>query len=155
MKKELVMSQFTSLIKVASQSFFTILLTLFLLTGNYSVSAQNATLTSGAYIISMGIVPQTQSNALKPYGLVYDLLKNYNVPVKWVISQTKVKDGADFTYNGVQYKGGTFIIPSEYRTATVNARISTFAVSGTTTTSSLTVNVTHTLTSAPKWTLDY
>ncbi len=154
MKKELVMSQFTSLIKVASQSFFTILLILFLLTGNYSVSAQNETLATGAYIINMGIVPQTQSNALKPYGLVYDLLKNYNVPIKWVISQTKVKDGADFTYNGVEYKGGTFIIPAEARNATVNSRITFFGVTGTTTTSPLTVNVTYTLKHAPSWTLD-
>ncbi len=117
--------------------------------------AQTETLSTGSYIINMGVVPQTQSNALKPYGLVYDLLKNYNVQVKWVISQSKVKDGADFTYNGVQYKGGTFIIPAQYRNAAVNNRISFFGVTGTTTTSPLTVNVTHTLTTAPKWTLDF
>lgn len=117
--------------------------------------AQNETLSTGSYIINMGVVPQTQSNALKPYGLMYDLLKNYNVQVKWVISQTKGKDGADFTYNGIQYKGGTFIIPAQYRTTAVNNRITFFGVTGTTTTSPLTVNVTHTLTIAPKWTLDF
>lgn len=117
--------------------------------------AQPETLSTGSYIINMGVVPQTQSNALKPYGLVYDLLKNHNVQVKWVISQSKLKDGADFTYNGAEYKGGTFIIPAQYRTAAVNNRINFFGVTGITTTSPLTVNVTYTLTTAPKWTLDF
>jgi hypothetical protein len=125
-----------------------------LLLSSLHVSAQNETLSTGSYIINMGVVPQTRANALKPYGLVYDLLKTYHVPVKWVISQTKIKDGADFTYNSVDYKGGTFIIPAEYMTATVNSRISFFGVTGTTTTSPLTVNVTYTLSSAPRWTLD-
>ncbi len=131
------------------------ILVLLLSTTTLSTSAQTETLGTGAYIINMGVVPQTRNNALKPYGLVYDLLKNYNVQIKWVINQTKVKDGADFTYNGVQYKGGTFIIPAQYRTAAVNSRISFFGVTGSTTTSALTVNVTYTLTTAPKWTLDF
>jgi hypothetical protein len=63
-----------------------------------SFSAQNETLGTGSYIINMGVVPQTRTNALKPYGLVYDLLNTYHVPVKWGISQTKIKD-ADFAYN--------------------------------------------------------
>ena len=130
-----------------------IILGIFFFTG-LSLIAQTETLNTGAYIVNMGVVPQTQSNALKPYGLVYDLLKNHNVSVKWVISQTKIKDGADFTYNGVQYKGGTFIIPAEQRTAAVNARIAFFGVTGSTTTTPLTVNVTYTLKSAPTWTLD-
>lgn len=112
------------------------------------------TLSSGSYIINMGVVPQTTANGLKPYGLIYDLLKNDQVPVKWVISQTKVKDGVDFVYNGVSYKGGTFIIPAEYRTASVNAKIVSYGVTGTTTTSALSVDVTMTLNSAPRWTLD-
>ena len=119
-----------------------------------SAVAQTETLSSGAYVINMGVVPQTPLNGLKPYGLVYDLLKNYNVPIKWVISSTKVKDGADFNYNGVDYKGGTFIIPSEFRNATVNGRIAFFGVTGITTITPLTVNVTYTLLSAPSWTLD-
>jgi hypothetical protein len=74
-----------------------------------------------------------------------------------VISQTKVKDGVDFTYNAVQYKGGTFIIPAEYRSAAVNGRITYWTgqgVVGATTTSPLTVDVSYTLTSFPRWTLD-
>jgi hypothetical protein len=84
-------------------------------------------------------------------------MRNYNVPIKWVISQTKLKDGTDFIYNGVAYKGGTLIIPAEFRSAAVNARITFWTglgVAGATTTSPLTVNVTQTLTAIPKWTLD-
>jgi hypothetical protein len=117
-------------------------------------SYAQTTFTSGSYIINMGITPQTANNGLKPYGLIYDLIKNNNVPIYWVISPTKVKDGADFTYNGVQYKGGTFIIPAESRSAAVNSKITSYAVSGVTTTSALTVNITRTLTAVPRWTLD-
>lgn len=135
--------------------FLSILLTALVFTmGGQMATAQTETLSTGSYIINMGITPQTQTNALKPYGLMYDLLKNNNVPIKWVISQTKVKDGADFTYNGVQYKGGTFIIPAVFRSAAVNAKMTSYGVSGTTTTSPLTVDVTYTLTAAPNWTLD-
>ena len=105
----------------------------------------------------MGITPQTVGNGLKPYGLVYDLLKNYQVPVKWVIDQSKVKDGADFTHNGITYRGGPFIIPAEYRTAAVNARITFWqgqGVVGATTIAPITVPVYATLFFAPQWTLD-
>jgi len=108
----------------------------------------------GSFIINMGIVPQTVNNGLKPYGLVYDLIKNNKVPVKWVISNTKAKDGNDFTYNGIQFKGGTFIIPAEYRDASVNAKILSYGVTGTTTISALTVTVNYSLTAVPSWTLD-
>ncbi len=143
---------FTSTLLKGVRHTFVLALSLFLFVKN--ASAQTETLSTGSYIINMGVVPQTEANALKPYGLVYDLLKNYNVRIKWVISQTKLKDGTDFTYNGVDYKGGTFIIPAEYRTAAVNARITFFGVTGATTTSPLTVDVTHTLKYAPIWTLD-
>ena len=60
----------------------------------------------------MGVVPQTVGYGLKPNGLIYDLLKNYKVPVSWVNSPTKSQDGIDFTYNGTAYKCGTFIYKS-------------------------------------------
>lgn len=133
-------------------------LCIFFLIISYQATAQNETLSTGSFIINMGATnPNTIANGLKPYGLIYDLIRNYKVPVKWVISQTKLKDGTDFTYNGVQYKGGTFIIPAEFRTAAVNSRISfwqTQGVVGITTTSSLTVNITYTLTTFPRWTFD-
>lgn len=125
---------------------------------HFSVKAQTETLSTGSFIINMGATnPNTIANGIKPYGMVYDLVRNYNVPVKWVISQTKVKDGVDFTYNAVQYKGGTFIIPAEFRSPVVNARITYWTgqgVVGVTTTSALTVDVTLNITAAPRWTLD-
>jgi hypothetical protein len=123
-----------------------------------SAKAQTETLAPGSFIINMGATnPNTIANGLKPYGLVYDLVRNFSVPVKWVISQTKLKDGIDFTYNGVHYKGGTFITPAEFRSAAVNSRITFWAgqgVVGTTTTSAFSADVTTSITSFPKWTLD-
>ena len=115
------------------------------------------TLQSGAFIVNMGMPSQTINNGLKPYGLVYDLIKNYRVPVKWVINPLKTKDGVDFTYNGADYKGGPFIIPAEYRTAAVNARIVYWqlqGVVGLTAPSAITVPVYTTIKAAPVWTLD-
>ena len=132
----------------------TLLFQLCMLTGILRSYAQTETFPSGSYIINMGITPQTQSNALRPYGLIYDLLKNDKIPVKWVISQTKGIDGIDFSHQGVDFRGGTFIIPAAFRDASVNGKISSYGVSGITTTSPLTVNVTYTLRSAPRWTLD-
>jgi gliding motility-associated-like protein len=117
----------------------------------------NETLNTGAFIINMGVTPQTVANGLKPYGLLYDIIKNNDAQVKWVISQTKIKDGIDFTYNSIAYRGGTFIIPVEFRTAAVNARIAAWqakGVVGVTTTTPLTVDVTVTLKIAPYWAMD-
>jgi Bacterial Ig domain/Secretion system C-terminal sorting domain len=124
---------------------------------SFILKAQTETFSTGSFIINMGVMPQTIGNGLKPYGMVYDLIREYNVPVKWVVSQTKAKDGVDFTYNGVQYSGGTFIIPAEFRTAAVNSRITYWTgqgVVGITTTSPLTVNITRNLLAVPRWTLD-
>ena len=94
---------------------------------------------------------------MKPYGLVYELVKKYYVPVKWIISASKVRDGADFTYNLIQYKGGTFIIPAEYINATVAARIAywqTQGVQGVYTISAISVPVYKTITSYPNIMID-
>jgi hypothetical protein len=115
------------------------------------------TFPSGAFIVNVGVVPQTYNNGLKPYGLLYDLLKNHYVPVRWVINGSKLKDGDDFIYNGISYKGGPFIIPAAYRSAAVNARIAFWqsqGVVGTTTTSPITVPVIARFGTAPVWTLD-
>ena len=85
--------------------------------------AGTETMAAGSYIINMGVSPQTVNNGLKPYGMIYDLMVNYKVPIKWVIEPTKVKDGTDFIYSGVNYMGGCFIIPVEYINATINTRI--------------------------------
>ena len=120
-------------------------------------SAQTETIKSGSFIVNMGVLPQTAGNALKPYGMIYDLIRYNNVPVKLIIRQTKVKDGVDFTYNGTAFSGGTFIILAEDRSAAVNAKIASWVLQGVvgiTTTSDFTVEVTQTLRAIPRWTLD-
>ena len=133
------------------------MVSLFLYAPISSEAQTTETFPTGAFIIDMGVPRQTIDNGLKPYGLIYDLLKNQYIPIKWVINSSKLKDSADFTYNGTAYKGGPFIIPAAYRSAAVNARISywqSLGVVGTTTTSPITVPVYTTLKTAPVWTLD-
>lgn len=122
-----------------------------------AVIGQTETLASGSFIVNMGVNPQTTNNALKPYGLIYDLTKNYQVPIKWVINPAKAKDDADFTFNGVSYRGGPFIIPAAFRTAAVDARIAYWqgqGVQGVTTNAPITVPVYATIRTAVRWTLD-
>lgn len=120
-------------------------------------SGELETFTAGSFIVNMGVTPQTTSNGLKPYGLIYDLIKNYQVPVKWIIEPTKAKDGTDFTYNSVNYRGGPFIIPKEFITPTITSRISywqTQGVQGVYTTIPITVPVEYTITSFPNIMID-
>ena len=122
-----------------------------------TVGGQAVTMEPGSYIVNMGVQPQTEANALKPYGMVYELTTQYSVPIDWVINPTKVKDGVDFNYNGVDYKGGPFIIREEHIDATVMSVISTWegrGVVGTYTTSSLVVPVDKTIDYFMGWTLD-
>src|SRR6478672_5689184 len=129
----------------------------FLVTALKSFPQTSETIKAGSYIINMGVVPQTIGNGLKPYGLVYDLLKTYKIPVKWVINQSKVKDGIDFTHNGINYSGGTFIVPYEYRTPAVNTTIASWeslGVIGQTSVSDFTTTVYRTFHHPPIWTLD-
>ena len=124
----------------------------------YTATAAIEPVTSGSFIVNMGVLPQTYGNGVKPWGMLYDLIHNYQVQVKWVIDQNKTRLGKDFTYNGVDYKGGTFIILQQYRTAAVNARISywqTQGVVGATTSSLFYANVTYTLKYTPRWTFDF
>jgi hypothetical protein len=141
------------------KKFYSSALFVFLLicTACFAANAAPDTLKAGSFIINMGVVPQTIGNGLKPYGLVYDLVENHKVPVRWVINGAKAKDGIDFTHNGVQYRGGTFIIPFEFRTPTVNSVISAWqarGVVGNTSVSDLILTITKTLFYAPNWTLD-
>ncbi len=111
----------------------------------------------GSFIINMSAATPTVANSLRPYGLIHQLLREQNVPIKWVINPTKGKDGIDFTYLGVPYRGGPFIIYAQYRTPAVNAIINswvTSGVQGVTTTSALTVPVYSTITYFVNWTLD-
>lgn len=124
---------------------------------NNATAQTNESIDSGSYVINMGIVPQTISNGLKPYGLVYELIHTHGIPVKWVINPAKLKDGIDFSHNGIDYKGGPFIIPAIYRSAAVNAAIATWnakGVVGAETVSDIVVPVFSTLNYFVIWTLD-
>lgn len=85
---------------------------------------------SGAYIIDMGTSSQTYATGLKPYGLVYDLIVNENVPVRWAIDPNKQKDQADFSADGKSYKGGSFIVPVEYLSSDVLAVLNSWENQG-------------------------
>lgn len=129
----------------------------YFITNSLFAFSQQTTFSSGSFIVNMGVTPQTVSNGLKPYGMVYDLVRNYDVPVYWVINPNKLKDGIDFIYNGTSYKGGPFIIAAENRNATVDSRIAYWisqGVVGVNTTSSLTATVAQKITAVPRWTLD-
>jgi uncharacterized repeat protein (TIGR01451 family) len=91
--------------------------------GSVRVSAKKI-FAAGSAIIDMGITPQTYNNGLIPYGLVYDLAINNNIPVYWVVNHTKSwvnpsakQDQTDITVNSKDYKGGPFVIASEFMAA--------------------------------------
>ena len=112
-----------------SQLFFSVILFVLLLA--VDCLAQTKTYTAGAYIIDMGQPTQTIANGLKPYGLVYALLKStIPVPVDWSINSAKAKDEVDFIANSKSYKGGPFIIPSELITPAVLTLITTWRAAG-------------------------
>jgi hypothetical protein len=113
---------------------------------------------AGSYIIDMGQATQTVANGLKPYGLVYALNLNQHIPISWSINSEKVKDGVDFTANGKDYKGGSFIISSEYISSTVVTVINAWKAKGVVvdgpSASSFTAPVYGTITSWPRAMLD-
>ena len=123
----------------------------------FSAFSQSTTFKSGSAIIDMGAASPTVANSLKPYGLIYSLLNDSNIPVYGVIGQSKVKDGIDFTYNGKSYRGGTYIVPAEFRSTAVNAVLNSWAGQGVVidyASTDFVVNVTYKMTFAPKWAMD-
>ena len=125
------------------------------------LSAQvTETFPPNSFIINMGVQPQTVANGLRPYGMIYDLVKNFNVPVYWIINPTKAKDGIDFSFQGTDFRGSAFIIPAAFRTPAVNARITFWTnsgVRGINTNSPLILDTSlifNVIKAAPVWTLD-
>ncbi len=103
--------------------------------------AQTETFSSGSFVVDMGQTPQTVDNALRPYGLLYELIEYHDIPIQWIISPYKTRDGIDFSYNGVDYKSGPFLIEAEHIDSTIAALITawdTTGVQGSYTTSSIT-----------------
>jgi hypothetical protein len=134
-----------------------VLLIICLFSGFKAFSQTTEFISKGSFIINMGVTPQTVNNGLRPYGLLYDLFTLHQVPVIWSINPNKVKDGIDFSHNGIDYRGGTFIVQAEFRTPAVNATIATWQASGVvgaTTVSDITVPFFQRLNSYPRWALD-
>lgn len=117
----------------------------------------NETLPSGSFIIDMGSASPTVGSGLKPYGLIHEMISIHQIPVQWCINGSKVKDGTDFTYNGVNYKGGSFVIPGDLIDASIQSRIAYWisqGVQGVYTTSSVSVPVEYTINSFPNIVVD-
>lgn len=122
-----------------------------------TASAQTETISAGSFIVNMGITPQNDGNGLKAYGMLHQLLREYQVPIKWVIEPSKGRDGVDFSHNGTTYRGGTFIIPAEFRTGAVDGVISNWQGQGVfvnTSVSAITVPVYGTIKSPPRWAIN-
>jgi hypothetical protein len=91
---------------------------------------------TGSCIIDMGVVPQTYNNGMKPYGLLYQLLNVNKIPVYWCVNPNKTfetnlpkVDQADFTVDGITFKGGPFVIPASY-VASVQTVINSWVAQG-------------------------
>lgn len=114
-------------------------------------------LARGSYAINLGVTPQTTSNALKPYGFIYELLKEYPMEIKWVINPDKKKDGIDFSLGEENFRSGSFVIPVSYMTEKLKADIQKWeekGVIGTYLEQDMSLPVFTDLSVAPKWTLD-
>ncbi len=96
-------------------------ITVVIIVPNKTFCSNTESFPQGSCIIDMGVTPQTEANGLKPYGLLYQLVNIYRVPVYWSINPGKSYvnaaakvDETDFSLDGISFKGGPFIIPVEY-----------------------------------------
>src|SRR5262245_50031401 len=132
------------------------------------------TFAPGAFIIDMGQPTQTVGNALKPYGLVYDMVTNFKVPVNWAINPAKTTFRLDAgdpipvdftatittgpnTTGPKNYSGGSFIIDTAFLTPAVIADLNTWKAQGVvidTLAATLTTDIYGQVTSFPRAVLD-
>lgn len=124
-------------------------------------SAVIETIKQGSKIIRMNVdspTTITYNNGAKPFGLMYVLINNFKVPIKWAINPSKVKDGIDFTHNGIAYRSSAFIIPKDFRTTQVDSVITSwvtlYGIQVNTTVSDFQTEIFQTFFGIPKWTLD-
>jgi hypothetical protein len=127
------------------------------------------TFAPGAYLVDIGQATQTVGNALKPYGLVYDMVTNFKVPVNWAINPAKTTfhldpgdpTPVDFTATTTtgtkSYSGGSFVIDAAFLTPQVIADINTWKAQGVvvdTLAAPLTTEIYGQITSFPRAVLD-
>lgn len=131
-----------------------LLIILFVINSN----AQSQTIPAGSVIIDMGVLPQSINNAIKPYGLVYELVHDRYIPVIWSVNPLKAKDGIDFTVDGRDFSGGPFIISAPFLSdSNVLTTISAWQAKGVVTYTTLTdatVDVYQELHIWSQWVLD-
>jgi hypothetical protein len=128
---------------------------------NAQVPYATETMGVGSVVIDMGQVPQTLNNTLKGYGLLTYITSELNIPVKWVINPSKAKDGIDFTVDGIDYRGGPFVISSEFATPTLIGLVNNWntnnaggALNIDVTATAVSMPVYNTITYYPTWTLN-
>jgi gliding motility-associated-like protein len=124
-------------------------------TGSVIINMSGGTYNSAA--LSMNIANSTVANTIKPFGLIYEILKAKKAPIYVIIKKSKLNDEFDFTHNNFKYGGGSFIIPKEYVTG-VQANITTWNGKGVltaVTNSQIDFNLSdytiYKLTYAPQW----
>ncbi|MDO7173991.1 Ig-like domain-containing protein, partial [Mariniflexile sp. AS56] len=141
-----------------ANNFRSIIIASLILLFSLTISAQTADIPKGSIIIDMGVFPQTVGNALKPYGLVYELLDVNKVPVLWSINKTKFRNGVDFTVDGLDFRGGPFIIHKDYtQNQSVINSLANWEAQGVvtyTTLTDVTVDLHKELTTFPNWVMD-
>jgi uncharacterized repeat protein (TIGR01451 family) len=148
---------------------------------NWSGTLDTRNFAAGSYVIDMG-QPQTIGNAMRPYGLVYDLVTNHQIPVSWAIAPNKdwafVSDAlltdtvgnivdftawADTDWNpstpaiSKDYSGGSFVIDAALVTPAILSSINTWRAQGVVVdpiTASFTADVYGDITSFPRAVLD-
>lgn len=137
---------------------FIIRLILFILLPISSLAqTQYKTIPEGSYFINLGVQPQSFNNALKPYGLVYELLDKYPLNIKWIINPEKKKDSIDFVLDAVAYKSGSFVVPVSYLSDEVKETIQKWenrGVVGAYSSENIQLPIFTNLSIAPRWTLD-
>lgn len=135
--------------------WITVLLTILF---NVNSNAQSQIIPAGSAIIDMGILPQSIDNAIKPYGLVYELVHDRYIPVIWSINPSKAKDGIDFTVDGRNFSGGPFVISAPFLSdPNVLTTISTWQAKGVViyfTLTDVTIDVYQELQIWSQWVLD-
>ncbi len=120
-------------------------------------ATQEETFSPGSLIINLDENPQTSSKSIKAFGLIYDLIQNHDIPVKWIMNRSKDNNQTDFTFNSVTYNKGAFIIPANFITKNISERIAYWQSQGAFaefSSTPLTVYVDETLTSFPRILID-
>jgi uncharacterized repeat protein (TIGR01451 family)/MYXO-CTERM domain-containing protein len=85
---------------------------------------------AGALIVDLGTTPQTQGNALKPYGMAYDLVKNQKIPLLWAYNTSKaLSTDVDFSVDGRSFRSSSFVIPAGFVNA-AQATVSKWVAQG-------------------------